>query len=142
MQGWGTWTGESKAVQAKEYLVKKRLKDIQQKKTNQQFANIKNKFLKISNQIDKKFSNNYMVKELPHPYTSIHQYEKLNNTPLGPEWNTLSTYKEIVQPKVVKFIGKVIGNVGSISKNSIQGKKLTEIIDKATKKKIRTKKKI
>lgn len=83
-----------------------------------------------------------MVKDLPHPYTSIQQFEKLNNTPLGPEWNTLSSYRDIVQPKVVKFIGKVIGNVNQINSNSIQSKKLTEIVDKAAKKKIKTKAKM
>ena len=61
IQGWGTWTGLSEKVQAKEFLIKKRLKDIQDKKTNEQWNSIKNKNLKVSNSIDKKFSN-YMVK--------------------------------------------------------------------------------
>lgn len=141
MQGWGTWTGESKTIKAKEFLVKKRLKELQEKKSQMQLKGIKNKNLKVSACVDKKF-NNYLVKELPHPYTSHQQFEQINNTPLGPEWNTLTTYKQITQPKVIKFIGKVIGPMGSVNGQSTKTKKLTEIIDKASKKIVRTKTKM
>ena len=103
MQGWGTWTGQSKAVKAKEFLIKKRIKEIEEKKAMKEFSNIKNKLVKVSNIEDKKFNNNYLIKELPHPYTSINQYEKDNCTPIGPEWNTLNMFKQINQPKVVKL---------------------------------------
>lgn len=141
LQGWGTWTGQSKSTQAKEFLIKKRLKDIQEKKTQEQWDSIKNKNLKISNVVDKKF-NNYMVKELPHPYSSISQFEKINSTPFGPEWNSLSSYKQITEPKVVKFIGKVIQPMGIAPADTIKAKKLNEIIEKASKKIIRTKAKL
>ncbi len=82
-----------------------------------------------------------MVKELPHPYNNINQFEKVNSTPFGPEWNTLTTYKQLTQPKVVKFIGKVINPMGTI-KEAAQAKKINDIIEKASKKIIRTKAKI
>lgn len=83
-----------------------------------------------------------MVKELPHPYSTINQFEKINSTPFGPEWNTLTSYKQITQPMVMKFIGKIINPMGTVAKDSTECKKLNEIIEKATKKIVRTKTKL
>jgi len=140
LQGWGSWTGDSKAVKTKEYLKKKRLQEIQERKAIQQFSSIENPTVKVTNQVDKKFTN-YLVNELPYNINSKEQFEKLNSTALGPERNSLSTYKQITQPKVVKFIGKVIGPMGN-KQDSIKTQKLNDIIDKATKKIHRSKSKL
>ena len=140
LQGWGSWTGSSKNIKAKEFLLKKKLAKIQEKKTMEQFNQIKNPFVKITNQQDKKFSN-YLVNDLPYNIANKESFEKLNSTPIGPEWNSLSTYKKLTQPKVMKFIGKVIGPMGK-KQDEVKTQKLNDVIDKATKKINRTKSKL
>ncbi len=81
-----------------------------------------------------------MVKELPNNVRSHEQFEKLNGTNVGREWNSLTMYKKIIQPSIVKKIGQIIEPM-RINDNT-SAKKLCEIIEKATKKKQRTKAKI
>jgi hypothetical protein len=55
--------------------------------------------------------------------------------------NTLSMYKKIIQPSIVKKIGQIIEPM-NISSNAVTAKKVCDIIEKATKKKQRTKAKM
>ena len=57
---------------------------------------------------DKKFAHKYLVKELPHPYSSVEQYQKQMNVAIGKEWNTLQTYKRQIQPDVITKDGEII----------------------------------
>lgn len=82
-------------------------------------------------------ASNYLVKELPHPFKSETEYHKLNDSHAGIEWNTLSMYKKLIQPTIVKKIGQIIEPM-KINDNTT-AKKLCEIIEKSTKKKTRTK---
>lgn len=49
-----------------------------------------------------------MVRKLPHEYTTVEQFEYLNQTTLGPEWNSLTQFKANIRPKVIKKVGEVI----------------------------------
>jgi len=140
LSGWGSWAGDTKVIQAKEFLKKKRHQEIEKKK--QQISSTESKgnpYIKVNNSFDKKFSN-YMVKELPYGVKSQEEYEKLNNTAFGREWNSLTMYKKLIQPQVVKKIGQIIEPMNI--NDTTTAKKLCEIIEKATRKKQRTKPKI
>lgn len=55
LSGWNTWAGDSKEIQAKEFLRKKRYQQIQQKKNAAAIEDPKaNPYVKINNQFDKK----------------------------------------------------------------------------------------
>jgi hypothetical protein len=56
---------------------------------------------------------------------------------LGIETNSLSMYKKLIQPNIVKKIGQIIEPM-KVADNT-NAKKICDIIDKATKKKQRTK---
>ena len=138
--GWGSWTGDSTQLKAKEFLQKKRYEAKIQRLHQQANENVeKNPFVKVNNSFDKNFSN-YLVKELPLNMANREQFELLNNNPIGREWNSLTTYKQIIQPKIVKKIGQIIEPMSINDKT--KAKKLTEILEKATKKKVRTKAKL
>lgn len=138
--GWGSWTGDSTQLKAKEFLQKKRYEAKIQRLHQQANENVeKNPFVKVNNSFDKNFSN-YLVKELPLNMANREQFELLNNNPIGREWNSLTTYKQIIQPKIVKKIGQIIEPMNINDKT--KAKKLTEILEKATKKKVRTKAKL
>lgn len=138
--GWGSWTGDSTQLKAKEFLQKKRYEAKIQRLHQQANENVeKNPFVKVNNSFDKNFSS-YLVKELPLNIANREQFELLNNNPIGREWNSLTTYKQIIQPKIVKKIGQIIEPMSINDKT--KAKKLTEILEKATKKKVRTKAKL
>ena len=138
--GRGSWTGDSTQLKAKEFLQKKRYEAKIQRLHQQANENVeKNPFVKVNNSFDKNFSS-YLVKELPLNMANREQFELLNNNPIGREWNSLTTYKQIIQPKIVKKIGQIIEPMSINDKT--KAKKLTEILEKATKKKVRTKSKL
>lgn len=137
LSGWGSWAGDTKVLNSKEFLRKKRQQEYEKKKLLQVSENPSH--VKVNNTFDKKFSN-YMVKELPNNVKSQEQFEKLNGSNIGREWNSLTMYKKLIQPNVVKKIGQIIEPM-RINDNT-SAKKLCDIIEKATKKKQRTKAKI
>lgn len=140
VQGWGSWTGDSTQIKAKEFLQKKRYEAKIQKLHQLASENVsKNPFVKVNNSFDKNFSN-YLVKELPSNVSNREQFEILNSHAIGREFNSLTRYKQLIQPKIVKKIGQIIEPMKINDKTTAV--KLTEIIEKATKKKVRTKAKL
>ncbi|GJJ15677.1 hypothetical protein Clacol_009955 [Clathrus columnatus] len=55
----------------------------------------------ISEKKDKKAAK-YHVKDLPYPYTSKAQFEKVMETPVGVEWNSRDTFQKQTLPRVLK----------------------------------------
>ena len=98
-----------------------------------------NKFVKISNQIDRNFSQ-FLVQELPNDMTNTEQFEKYNKTLIGREVNSLNLYKKLIQPKIVKKLGQIINPM--TANDSTKGMQIQEIIEKVTKKKKFTKAKL
>lgn len=138
--GWGSWAGDSKPIKAKEFLQRKRYEDRQKKKVQITSEDVnKNPYVKVNNSFDKNFSN-YLVKEIPYNVHSKEEFDRLNSTGVGKEWNTLSVYKKLIQPSVVKRIGQIIEPMQIADTTGAQ--KLCEIIEKVTKKKQRTKAKL
>jgi len=64
----------------------------------------------ISGRKDKKASC-YMVKDLPHPYTTKAQFESSLEMPIGSEWNTRMGFQKSTLPKVIKKMGTVINPI-------------------------------
>ncbi|XP_060585732.1 uncharacterized protein LOC132741554 [Ruditapes philippinarum] len=50
----------------------------------------------------------HMVHEIPFPYASPEQFEKSIRAPLGRTWNPQAVHKDLVKPKVVTRLGKII----------------------------------
>lgn len=57
----------------------------------------------ISEKKNKKASD-YQVKDLPYPYTSVAQYEKRFENPLGSEWNSRGAHQKGTLPRVTKKV--------------------------------------
>lgn len=60
----------------------------------------------ISEKKDKKAAK-YLVKDLPYPYTSKAQFEKVMSTPVGTEWNSRETFQKQTLPRVLKKVSTV-----------------------------------
>lgn len=105
--GWGSWAGEgitkSRAEISREKTRRERkIKEIKDKRRDNKKPNAI-----INESRDKKFTK-YMISELPHPYKSAGQFEQLMNIPIGKEWNTLASYKRLIQPEILLKAGKII----------------------------------
>ncbi|XP_078489346.1 LOW QUALITY PROTEIN: U3 small nucleolar RNA-associated protein 14 homolog A [Ciona intestinalis] len=50
----------------------------------------------------------HQVNQVPHPFTSMEQFERTITRPIGGTWNTPHTVKEMTKPKVVTQIGAII----------------------------------
>jgi U3 small nucleolar RNA-associated protein 14 len=57
---------------------------------------------------DKKFAHKFLVKELPHPFKNVKQFEALMSVPLGKDWNTIQSHKRLIQPEVLTKAGSII----------------------------------
>lgn len=64
----------------------------------------------ISEKKDKKASK-YLVKDLPHPYTSQAQFERSLSVPVGAEWNTRTAFQKGTLPKVVTKVSCVFNEL-------------------------------
>ena len=107
MEGWGSWTGEgiskSRAeINREKKRREKKIKEIKDKRRDNKKPNVI-----INESRDKKFTK-YLVSELPHPYKSAGQFEQLMRVPVGKEWNTLASYKRLIQPEILLKAGKII----------------------------------
>merc|ERR1712146_231332 len=50
----------------------------------------------------------YKLAQVPYPFTSIEQYERSLRRPIGEEWNTSLTTKEMIAPKIKTRAGYAI----------------------------------
>ncbi|OCF31506.1 U3 small nucleolar RNA-associated protein 14 [Kwoniella heveanensis BCC8398] len=103
LPGWGSWGGKGtrkKAVNPK-FLVKSAGIEPTQRKDFTRSNVI------ITEKKDKKASQ-FLVTDLPYPYTSKEQYEKSFATPVGSEWNSRAGYQRGTLPRVIKKPGAII----------------------------------
>lgn len=57
----------------------------------------------ISEKKDKR-AHQFLVKDLPYPYTSVAQYERSFDMPLGSEWNSRGVHQRETTPRVIKKV--------------------------------------
>lgn len=57
---------------------------------------------------NKDFARDYLVQKLPHNYSSKEQFEFAHQAELGPEWNSMKNFKELIKPKIQTKVGEVI----------------------------------
>jgi U3 small nucleolar RNA-associated protein 14 len=111
MRGWGDWAGhgvnEERQKKKEEVMEKRKQQKIKELKNSRADAKLKGVKLETETR-DKKFSQKYQVRELPHPFKSTGQFEALMKTPLGADWNTMESHKRLIQPEVLATAGKII----------------------------------
>ncbi|XP_052808908.1 U3 small nucleolar RNA-associated protein 14 homolog A-like isoform X1 [Mya arenaria] len=102
MPGWGEWGGDGVKVnrRKRKRLTIKAPPPLPRKDQHLGHVIISEK----KNEAVKK----HQVSEVPFPYTSADQFEKSIRAPLGKTWNPEMVYKQMVKPKVVTQMGKII----------------------------------
>ena len=114
--GWGDWAGEG-VIPRKVYHDKRKRKRKGKGKGSKEISkgksNRKDKGMSgiiISEKVDKKASK-YKIERVPYPYTSIEQYERALSHPLGREWNTKTTFENLIKPSIQVKTGVFINPI-------------------------------
>ncbi|KAF9507661.1 hypothetical protein BS47DRAFT_1366496 [Hydnum rufescens UP504] len=97
LPGWGSWGGRgTKKSQPKPHFIQK-VPGV----APAACADTRKAQVIISERKDKK-AGCYMVKDLPHLYTTKAYFESSLEMPIGPEWNTRMGFQKSTLPKVIK----------------------------------------
>jgi U3 small nucleolar RNA-associated protein 14 len=92
-RGWNEWAGDGvnegrfqKRAERAEQVKRDKIEELKKKRAD---ARIKGVILNSVEERDKKFAQKFWVKELPHPFKNVKQFEALMTVPLGKDWNTI-----------------------------------------------------
>ena len=55
-----------------------------------------------------KLQKKYQLEKVPYPFTSLEQYERSLQDPVGPEWNTTQQLEKKIKPDVTVKAGSII----------------------------------
>lgn len=101
LPGWGDWAGEG--VKKRKMNKKKEL-PVKSLPTSALVQMIDD--AKLAVPLEK-----YQVKDIPYPYRSKKEFELAQARPLGPEWQSLTSHAEIIQPKVCARLGAIVAPI-------------------------------
>ena len=82
------------------------------------------------------------MSDLPFPFTRPDQFEKSMRAPLGKHWNTETSYRKLIEPKVITKLGTVIDPIDkteAFKKEKIIGKRTGSGIPEINPKKLKGK---
>lgn len=105
LPGWGSWTGDGVAASEPRVRILRTTPGVIEAKRRRD-ANMKNVI--INEKQNKRLQAAWMVPKVPHPYRSREEYERARVKPLGPEWNSVHTFKRRIQPRVQVKVGSII----------------------------------
>jgi U3 small nucleolar RNA-associated protein 14 len=102
LPGWGDWSGAgiTRNPRRKILVEKPGIKPDQRK--DSKLAHVI-----MTEKMDKKFSK-YLTSQVPYPYKSSDQYDLMMRTPMGREWNTQSSHRKLVKPRIETKKGAII----------------------------------
>jgi U3 small nucleolar RNA-associated protein 14 len=109
--GWGDWAGpgnngiSKRTIAKRDILLKQIEKDVDIKRKRRQDSKIMNVIIS-DRRI--KTSSKFKISEVPHPFTSIEEYEQSLQVPIGSEWNSSQVVKKNTNPDIITRSGRVI----------------------------------
>ena len=110
-QGWGEWAGDgvnedkhTQRVEKVEQMKKKKIEELKKNRVDNKMRGV----IVNAEARDKKFAQKYWVKELPHPYQNVKQFEAVMNVSIGKDWNTIQSHKRLIQPEILAKAGQII----------------------------------
>ena len=99
LPGWGDWAGEG----VKKKRAPKR-KEVETKPVSKNSAIVQ----VLDDETLRAPLTKYQVKDIPYPFRSKKEYEMSQAQPLGPEWQSLTSHAEAIQPKICARLGAVV----------------------------------
>jgi len=107
--GWGSWAGEGAPPPGPSARkLPKKLLPPKQKLAKRKRADEKKPNVIISEKRVKKTADKFMLSQVPYPYSSREEYERVMSGGVGREWNVTGSFKDMTRPEVITRAGKVI----------------------------------
>ena len=110
LEGWGSWTGpgvkpSAKAERRKQAIEKERQRIIEEAKAGRKDANLNGVILseEAFRPVEK-----YAITEIPHAYSNPKQVKAQLSYPIGPEFNSVSGFKQLIKPDMITKAGAAI----------------------------------
>jgi U3 small nucleolar RNA-associated protein 14 len=108
VDGWGSWAGKGAPLAAPPRKLPKKLQAPEKKLAPMKRADAKRQHVILSEKRMRRLADNYMVAEIPYPFTSREEYERSMAGGVGREWNVTSSFKDMTRPEVMTRAGKMI----------------------------------
>lgn len=108
VSGWGSWTGKGAPKPKPPRKLPKHLQAPEKKLAKRKRDDAKKPNVIVSEKRVKKLADNYMVAQVPHPFTSREEYERAMAGGVGKEWNVTTSFKDMTRPEVMTRSGKII----------------------------------
>jgi U3 small nucleolar RNA-associated protein 14 len=107
LPGWGTWSNPNKKEPAwvTEAKAKAEAKKAAAAKARKDASM---EFVVISEKWDSKNASKYKTQSVPYPFNSKDTYERSMRQPLGKDFNTVDSFRNLTRPAVVKDSGVII----------------------------------
>lgn len=112
LPGWGSWAGAGVEWEPRKALVdklNKKQREQAAKRGPRKDHNLKHVI--INEKRDKKASQ-FVVLDVPYPFTSREQYERSLRQPIGPEFNTATAHEKMTKPHVIVKSGSIVDPIG------------------------------
>lgn len=79
-------------------------------------------------------TSRYLVSEVPYPFTSREQYERSLRQPIGGEWNTSQSVRDMTRPSVMVRAGAVVApmKLGKLHRDNAKDKETMVVARKGT----------
>lgn len=106
LPGWGSWGGPS----IKNSKRKRRrffIKPLEEQTKKNTLGNV------ILNEEKDKKASEHQVSHLPFPFSNVKQFESYIRQPVGHTWNPQSSFQNLIAPKVITKMGKIIEPIDS-----------------------------
>lgn len=124
LPGWGEWGGEDERLN-KRHSAKLEKAELQRKLERSTLmaarADAKLDHVIINHDVDLVASSN-QLKMVPRPFANSQEFTRSMRQPLGPEWNTATTFRAGAQPRVVTKRGTIIEPLDLSSHGANKGK--------------------
>ena len=111
VEGWGSWAGTgvlSLSLKKKRELPKKLQAPKKKEEPKRKRIDDHKPNVIINAKRIKKTANNFMVGEIPYPYSSRVEYEQAMMGAVGKEWNATKSFKNMTRPEILTRSGKII----------------------------------
>jgi U3 small nucleolar RNA-associated protein 14 len=107
LPGWGTWSNPTKKEPAwvREAKAKAAAKKNAAARSRKDSAM---EFVVISEKWDSKNASKYKTQSVPYPFNSKDTYERSMRQPLGKDFNTVDSFRNLTRPAIVKDSGVII----------------------------------
>ena len=108
VSGWGSWTGTGAPPPRKRKLPKKLRAPAPKAPNTKKRKDDRKPNVIINQKRIKKMANEFMLGDVPHPFSSRAEYEQAMIGGVGKEWNVTSSFKNMTRPEILTRSGKII----------------------------------